>query len=319
MQTKNYTPKANKKASSNEPKQDKFIERILENLDKVKESDWEMYTNLEAVYPVNLFSNKAYKGFNVMALFLDTMMNKFTSSRYATFNSIAKAGGKLKKGAKGCVIEFFQFIYKNKETGKIIPLEIVKQMTSAQLENILKIPCIKNYVVFNSEFIENIEELNLDIVSEEPTENEIFEIENCENFISKIIVNGNLDLRFGMREVAFYSPSRDFVQLPKKEFFISTPKYYSTLFHEVIHWTGHESRLKREMKGHADKESYSFEELIAEMGAMLCSLQFGIFEEFVNSVRYLKGWANANSQEKEIAIRKAFTESKRAKKFLEKL
>ena len=60
MQTKNYTPKANKKASSNEPKQDKFIERILENLDKVKESDWEMYTNLEAVYPVNRFNSNIY-------------------------------------------------------------------------------------------------------------------------------------------------------------------------------------------------------------------------------------------------------------------
>ena len=94
---------------------------------------------------------------------------------------------------------------------------------------------------------------------------------------------------------------------------------YSTLFHEVIHWTGHESRLNREMKGSRDKESYSFEELIAEMGAMLCSLQFGIYEEFINSIRYLKGWATHNSQDKETAIRKAFIESKRAKKYLELL
>ena len=111
----------------------------------------------------------------------------------------------------------------------------------------------------------------------------------------------------------------DYVMLPKRQFFISTSKYYSTLFHEVIHWTGHESRLNRNLKGHNDKESYSFEELIAEMGAMLCSLQFGIFEEFINSVRYLKGWASANSLDRETAIRKAFTESKKAKKFLENL
>ena len=73
------------------------------------------------------------------------------------------------------------------------------------------------------------------------------------------------------------------------------------------------------MKGHKDKESYSFEELIAEMGAMLNCLQFGILNEFVNSVRYLKNWADHNSQDREIAIRKAFIESKKAKKYLESL
>ena len=207
----------------------------------------------------------------------------------------------------------------NKETKKNIPFEVVKLMTLEQLQLIDKIAVLKNYVVFNSELIENLSEINLEISTEEIEENEISEIENCENFIAKIIVNGNLNLKYGTEETAYYSPKMDYVMLPKRQFFISTSKYYSTLFHEVIHWTGHESRLNRNLKGHADKESYSFEELIAEMGAILCSLQFGIFEEFINSVRYLKGWASANSLDRETAIRKAFTESKKAKKFLENL
>ena len=94
-------------------------------------------------------------------------------------------------------------------------------------------------------------------MEEEPAENEFLEMENCEIFISNIITQG-LDLRFAVKDVAFYSPSLDYVQLPKKEFFKSTAKYYSTLFHEVIHWTGHPERLNREMKGHNDQESYSF-------------------------------------------------------------
>lgn len=319
MKTATYTKKTTRTATTNEPKADKFIEKILENLDKVKASEWEMYTNINLVCPSNLFTNKEYQGFNVMALLLDAMINKFSTVRYATFKSIADAGGRLKKGAKGCFIEFFSFIYKDKETNKIIPLEVVKTMNAEQLKKINKFPCIRNYVVFNAEYIENLEELNLNIPIEEPTENELTEVENADNFVSKIIVNGNLNLKFGLREVAFYSPSKDYVQLPKKEYFISTSKYYSTLFHEIIHWTGHESRLNREMNGHADKESYSFEELIAEMGAMLCSLQFGIFEEFINSVRYLKGWAERKKGDRETSIRKAFIESKRAKKFLENL
>ena len=316
---KTATKKTTAKNNFSIEKKDTFIERILENLDQVNAKDWEVYTNLSAIYPTNLFTGKKYNGFNVIALYLDTIIKQFKSSKYATFNTISKAGGRLKKGAKGCVIEFFSFIYKDKETKKTIPFEVVKLMTLEQLQLIDKIAVLKNYVVFNSELIENLSEINLEISTEEIEENEISEIENCENFISKIIVKGNLNLKYGKEETAYYSPKMDYVMLPKREFFISTSKYYSTLFHEVIHWTGHESRLKRNLKGHNDKESYSFEELIAEMGAMLCSLQFGIFEEFINSVRYLKGWASANSLDRETAIRKAFTESKKAKKFLENL
>ena len=316
---KTATKKTTAKNNFSTEKKDTFIERILENLDQVNAKDWEVYTNLSAIYPTNLFTGKKYNGFNVIALYLDTIIKQFKSSKYATFNTISKAGGRLKKGAKGCVIEFFSFIYKDKETKKNIPFEVVKLMTLEQLQLIDKIAVLKNYVVFNSELIENLSEINLEISTEEIEENEISEIENCENFIEKIIVNGNLNLKYGAEETAYYSPKMDYVMLPKRQFFISTSKYYSTLFHEVIHWTGHESRLNRNLKGHNDKESYSFEELIAEMGAMLCSLQFGIFEEFINSVRYLKGWASANSLDRETAIRKAFTESKKAKKFLENL
>lgn len=73
------------------------------------------------------------------------------------------------------------------------------------------------------------------------------------------------------------------------------------------------------MKGHKDKESYSFEELIAELGSMLLCLQFGILSEFLNSVRYLKGWTNHNIENREHLIRNAFTQSKKAKKYLENI
>lgn len=308
-----------KNTNNSEPKKDKFIEKILENLDKVNANDWEAYTNLNGVYPVNLFTQKRYNGFNIMALFLDTMINNCKTSRYATFNSISKAGGRLKKGSKGCIIEFFSFIFKDKETGKTIPESEVKKMKQEELKRINKIPCLKNYVVFNSELIENLEDINLSIIDDEPQENEFSEIQNCEMFISNIIQNGSLKLRYATSEVAFYTPSFDYIEMPKKELFISNAKYYSTLFHEIIHWTGHNSRLDRNLKGHNDKESYSFEELIAEMGSMLNCLQFGILDEFINSVRYLKGWSTQNINERETNLRNAFSESKKAKKYLEQL
>lgn len=306
-------------AKTIDPKQDKFITKILENLDKVNASDWEKYTDLQGAYPCNLFSGKYYKGFNIVALFLDTIANRFTSARYATFNSISKAGGRLQKGAKGCVIEFFSFIYKDIESGKSYTLDQVKAMTKEQEKKINKIPCLKSYTVFNSEFIENLSELDLDIVDDLPEESEIEELQNCETFISNIITKGELDLRFGLGSTAYYSPALDFVFMPERKCFVCTSKYYSVLFHEIIHWTGNAERLNRSLHDHTNKESYSFEELIAEMGAMLNCLQYGILNEFINSVRYLKSWVQHNSQDRETAIRKAFVESKKAKKFLENL
>lgn len=308
-----------KNSNNSEPKKDKFIDKILENLDKVNANDWEAYTNFKGVFPINLFTQNRYNGFNIMALFLDTMVNNCKTSRYATFNSISKAGGRLKKGSKGCVIEFFSFIFKHKETGKTIPETEVKKMTQDEINKLNKIPCLKNYVVFNSEFIENLEELNLSIIDEEPQEIECNEIENCELFISKIIEKGKLKIKYATSEVAFYTPTFDFIEMPKREFFISTSKYYSTLFHEIIHWTGHTSRLDRNLSGHNNKESYSFEELIAEMGSMLNCLQYGIIDEFINSVRYLKGWSTKHINERESNLRNAFSESKKEKKYLEQL
>lgn len=306
------TPKTQKKS-------DTFIERILENLDQVNAKDWEMYSDLSAVYPSNLFSGNRYQGYNILALYLDTMIKKFSSAKYATFNSIVKAGGRLKKGSKGCLIEFFTYIFKDKETGKTVKNETVEKMSNEEKKQIVKVPCVRNYTVFNSEQIENLEEIKISFQEENESTTEIIELENSEIFIYNIIKNGNLVLRYSMEEIAYYTPASDFVMLPKKQYFISGSKYYSTLFHEVLHWTGHSTRLNRNLKGHDDKESYSFEELIAEMGSMLLCLQFGISDEFINSVRYLKSWAGSNNEDRASKLRSAFVESKRGKKFLESL
>lgn len=177
------TTKTSKKRTSVEPKEDKFISKILENLDQVKSGDWEAYADLSNLYPTNLFTNKRYSGINVLALMVDAMAKGFKSLKYATFKSISQAGGRLKKGAKGCFIEFFTFIYKDKETSKNYTLQEVIFMTEEQRKRIQKIPCPKTYVVFNSELIENISEINLDIQEdEEPETLEMEEQQNCENF-----------------------------------------------------------------------------------------------------------------------------------------
>lgn len=91
---------------------------------------------------------------------------------------------------------------------------------------------------------------------------------------------------------AFYSPSRDIISVPEINQFVSTEEYYSTLFHEMAHSTGHEKRLKRDL-GRMGSNDYSFEELVAEISSCALCHDKGIAtdETDKNSVAYVQNWA----------------------------
>lgn len=93
-------------------------------------------------------------------------------------------------------------------------------------------------------------------------------------------------------DMAYYVPSTDTVVLPKREAFKNDAAFYSTAFHELAHSTGHEKRLKRELKG-MGKEEYSKEELVAELtSAFLCG-EAGLIDSTIGkSAAYINGWLN---------------------------
>lgn len=305
-------------------KQDKFITNILNTLDNVSASDWEMYineTNLSTYNPKNLFTEKAYQGFNSLVLYIDILLNKRKSDLYATFNSIKKAGGILQKGAKGVCIEYFTFVFYNPDTRKKLKKDDFLKLDREEQLKFTRYSVVKYYYVFNSDYIVNLDELNVNTVNTvreelEKEEAEFIEQENCEQFYNSLIDKGELKLLYEKINVAFYNLKKDTIYLPEKKYFKNEKMFYSTLFHELIHWTGAESRLNRNLENRAN---YSFEELIAEMGSMLLCLQFGIVEEITNSIRYLKGWVSKVKDDKEKTLKSAFFQSKRAKKYLEAL
>jgi|SRR5699024_1629316 len=303
-------------------KTDKFITNIINQLEEVDERKWENYT-IPAGEPQNLFTKKAYSGFNVLSLALDMLIKGYATPYYASFHSIREAGGRIKKGSKGSMITFYKFSYRHKITKKYLSDKKVKELSKEDLkENYDSFPVVKYYYLFNADCIENIDELNIDMPIIDIVDEEFKEIEICENFINDIEIYGECNIRKEqLSATAYYSLTYDSITIPKKAFFKSSGHYYSTIFHEIIHWTGNEKRLNREMKGfNQDKEKYANEELIAELGAMLLSLQHGISNQLINSIRYLKGWLKAtkNDNQEEI-LSLAFQKSKEAKKYLENL
>ena len=171
-----------------------------------------------AVYglPRNYATGRVYSGINLFLLHFSGALPFFM-----TFKQALALGGNVRKGAKGHQVVYYNISKReNKETGK---------------EE--KMPFLKYYTVFSVEDIEGIE-FNLP------------KIEKRE-FTASEVAEGIVEAWDGkpaiqhLHQRAYYSPSLDFVNMPKPETFITSEGYYQTLFHELTHSTGHKSRLDR--------------------------------------------------------------------------
>ena len=168
---------------------------------------------------------------------------------YITFNQCQKEGGKVKKGAKAQMVVFWKWIeQEDEETGE-------KK----------EIPFLRYYNVFHIDQCEGISARHTKPLHM-PDGAEA--IEEAQEIIYGYLERENVKLLHQEGDRAFYRPSTDEVVLPIRKQFMSTAEYYSTVFHELTHSTGHASRLNRlTQAAFFGSEDYSKEELVAEIGA----------------------------------------------------
>lgn len=247
--------------------QGKVIELVLNN-----NAPWTKPwgANCAKGLPVNALTGKAYRGCNVMLL----LSTPFTSRGWMTFKQVSSIGGKVKKGARATDIFFFTTIQKEKEDVK----------TGEKV--VVDIPCLKNFKVFNLEQVELPEDAPLKYRPEDSTEapiddNGIFD--ECEKLL-------NLSVWYEDDVKAYYVPSRDEIHLPNRRTFSSLSGFWGTAMHELSHWTGHESRLNRDMQHTFGTQKYAREELVAEVSSWLLAVTLGTPHEPQNSASYLASW-----------------------------
>lgn len=249
--------------------------------------DQSRYGGFEGI-PYNLKSGFSYRGINIPILWATQHEKGYQANGWLSYKQAEALGGNVKRGEKSTTVVYWNFV--DVEEGD-------KQK---------RIPFLKWYNVFNLDQCEGIE--SKPAIKREQTWEDIQRIES-------IIQANNVDLRFeavGVR--ACYSPSFDFISMPKKERFNTSGDYYCTLFHEMTHWTGHQSRLEREFKGRFGDESYAFEELIAEMGSAFLFADLGL-EGNVQHDSYIASWLRVLKNDKK-AIFKAATEASKAHQFI---
>ena len=114
-----------------------------------------------------------------------------------------------------------------------------------------------------------------------------------------------------MGSKAFYSPSTDKIQLPARKDFLTASGFYATWAHEVIHSTGHRSRLDRDLSGGYGTESYAEEELVAELGAFLLCARLNISSKPENHASYLNSWIRVLKESPKF-LKTAFSKATRA-------
>lgn len=225
---------------------------------------------------VNWKTQKPYRGINTLLL---------EPGEYASFKQISEAGGKVKKGEKGHIVVFWTWLDKeDAETG---------EMT--------KIPFLRYYTVF--EINRQCEGLQSKRNDQTFVHDPIEEAER--------IFSGYKDappVKFASGR-AFYRPGDDSISVPPLCDYAKPEEYYSTLFHELVHSTGHEKRLNRsgitELAAFGS-ETYSKEELVAEIGAaMLCGVA-GIDNSTIeNSAAYIGGWLRKLRDDKKLIVHAA--------------
>lgn len=196
---------------------------------------------------------------------------------YLTYKQAIEAGGSVRKGEKAKFVVFWK------------PVKITEVKDGKPMEKM--VPMLRYYNVFHIDQCENVKAKYEDALPapEDP-------IEAVEATIADYLRRSGVTLEHVKQNRAYYTPDSDRVCLPLREQFPKIAQYYSTAYHELVHSTGHPSRLNRIKAGtHFRDEAYSREELVAELGAAILMNEHGIETEssFRNSAAYIQSWLRA--------------------------
>ena len=253
--------------------------------------------------PSNLVSRKPYRGMNVLIL----AMSGRQSPYWLTYRQAQALGGHVRQGERGTRIHFWKPLrVRGKDEGGA-------DGGGADVEaggKARQVLMAKTYTVFNVEQCEDIAapEVPGDLVFEPIAEAE------------RILTGIRPVPRVETGTAAYFHAREDYVAIPPKASFVSVEHYYSTLFHELTHWTGHKDRLARETLAQATRfgdSNYSKEELVAEMGSGFLGAMAGIDTAPVekNRVAYLQNWLAALKNDKRLVI-SAAAQAQRAVDYL---
>ena len=277
----------------------RITDRIIEQIEAGTPPWIRPWSDVNDTAPINIMSNRAYRGINNVMLNLEAQSKGYPLNRWATYRQATERGAQVRKGESATQIVYYQ-LRKLAATGDAFPDHVETDIP----ERI--IPLLRVYSVFNVAQVDGLPTELLEV----PVPVEPFAAQEAADDL--LLDSGVPIYHGGFR--AFYSPSEDRIQLPVKTLFKDAGNYYAAALHELVHATGHGTRCNRQLTTRFGTESYAAEELIAELGAAFLCAHCHIDGQLQHA-SYLSSWLSVLRQDKR-AIFVASTKAQQAADYL---
>ena len=234
--------------------------------------------------PRNAVTGQRYRGINVLTLGMSALAFDSGDPRWATYKQAEDRGWQVRKGERGTTGYFFKRLELRDESRPEDDTDAVK-----------RIPLLRAFTLFHASQIDGIPDYIPPTIAEAPW--------RAPEAAEIIVADSGAVVRIG-GDRAFYAPDTDHIQMPPPDAFATAEGFCGTLLHEASHWTGHSSRLNRDLRNRFGSHDYSREELRAEIGQVMVCAELGIAvsdSDFSNNAAYVASWLERlRSDRKEI-------------------
>lgn len=265
----------------------RIVDKLIKNMEKgyiFEEWSW----NRNALLPQNALTGGKYQGINRFNLSFEAIEKGYKDPRWLTFKQAISKGYKVNKEAKGVLCE--KWIWEktekviNKETGEV---ELDEEGKEKTVTIPLRIPKVSFFYLFNASQIEGMPKYT------ESKNN--FEQSKIIDVANMFINSSECPIQEIAQQKAYYSPRKDKIVLPPREYFKSDEAFLGTLLHEMSHSTGNEKRLNRDIINSFGTEKYAIEELTAELSCVFLEAEIGLDIDFTRQdhINYFSSWIKA--------------------------
>ena len=246
----------------------------------------------EPPFPINALSGRPYHGINVPLLWNSADKQSFASDRWLTFHQVSALGGQVRRGEKSSLAVLY--LPRTQEETDALGKPLLDKDGEPKVRHF---GIIREFRLFNLSQCDGLPQ-----TLSEPFTRPAEPVETAE----AIAMKSGVTLHHRRQSKAYYKPATDLVMMPHPQQFESSEAYYATLLHKLTHATGHASRLNRDGitagKHTFGDPTYSFEELVAEMGAAFLCAHVGIQSKLQHD-SYIASWLKVLQQDKKAIFR----------------
>ncbi len=278
-------------------------DKIIESLETVGEytCPWVKSSAAALQRPVNVLSGKRYNGVNVLSLWLASQAQGYSSNVWGTYKQWAERGCQVRKGERSSIVVF----YKQYERGD----DEAEGVADTDENGRRTVMFARASWAFNASQVEGYAAPELPAITgaqEYPATGKT----------ARLLRGLDPDLRVG-GDRAYYNTAQDYIRMPDPARFIDRENatareaYFSVLFHELTHWSGHSGRMARQFGTRFGDNAYAVEELVAELGAaFLCAEVGSAKEPHPDHAAYLASWLRVLKADKKAVFTAASAASK---------